>query len=314
MSDASSTEVLLIGAGAAGLSAAIWLHDLNIPFRWSDSSGKPGGILQRVNNRITNYPGITAGDGRAMIEALAAHLRDLDLHSSIREERIDKLELPSDDDAPLRATLDGERLPFPAAIVATGTRYRRLGVPGEKEGLGDYISQSSAGDGHHFAGQPVAVVGGGDAGFENALRLAGQGCAVTMLLRSSDHRARPDFVRAAQRHPSIHIAPIPSIIERVEKRPEGGCRLNLEQRGDSVDLEVAALFVRIGVEPIAPQGLEELERDERGFLLVDRRCQTSEPRVFAAGDITATPLRSIATAVGDGARAARSVGEFLNYL
>ena len=270
-------------------------------------------MLQRVNNRILNYPGLPADDGRALTDALTQHLNSMELSQSLEKSTIQRLEC-SPDGASVDAFFENESSRrLDAVLLATGTRYRQLGVPGEDEGLGDYISQSSKGDGHRFAGQPVAVVGGGDAGLENALTLAGLDCSVTLLLRSEELRARPSFVDQVRIHPRIRIAAIPSTVERVEPS-DGGCLLHIDGPGGLITREFAALFVRIGVAPVLPDGLESLTRDERGFIQVDRRCQTSQVSVFAAGDITNTPLRSVATAVGDGARAARAIGEYLDYL
>lgn len=300
MTTSEDPQILLVGAGCAGISAALWLHDFGVPFDWVDTSGDVGGMLSRVHNGIDNYPGARFKDGQALIDCFDDHLRSCDLWP--RQAVVDRVGLF--DDA-VSAEIAGTRRDFELLILATGTIYRRLGVPGEREGLGDWISQSAMNDAPRFAGQSVAVVGGGDSGFENARILAEQGCTVTMLLRSPEFRARRDFVDAARDYDAVEIAPIPSIIERIEPTDDG-CRLFVDQSGENITYDVAALFVRIGVDPVLPAGCDALETDETGFLVVDERCQTSHDRVLAAGDITSTPLRAVATSVGQGARAART--------
>ncbi len=304
--------VLLVGAGAAGVSAAIWLDDFDVSFAWIDASGSVGGILTRVHNRIDNYPGDSFDDGTALARKLQAHVQQMDL--ALRPARLKYVELSDDG---LVAELETEDRLVEIApdrlVLATGTKYRRLQVPGEKEGLGRWVSQSAMADAPRFAGRPVAVVGGGDSGFENALVLAGHGCQVTLLLRNPEFRARPAFVRKVREHDLISIAPIPSTIERIERSGDG-CRLFIDERGSATRLEVAAVFVRIGVDPVIPDGCEQLSTDDGGFIVVDESAQTSADRIFAAGDVTATSLRSVATSVSDGARAARSCAESLGIL
>ena len=185
-------------------------------------------------------------------------------------------------------------------ILATGTRYRTLGVPGEAEGLGSYVLQSSAQHAAAVAGRPVAVVGGGDAASENALNLARVGCAVTLLMRS-EPRARESFREQVAADPNIEVLPIPTTITSLEPRDDG-CRLHLDD--DSI-LDVAALFVRISVDPVLPELSPMPERDREGYLVVDREGRTSLPGLLAAGDVTDLPLRGLATAMGAGARAAK---------
>lgn len=306
--DPTTPLALVIGAGIAGISAALWLTEFGVPFRWL-SAGPVGGILSRVHNRIDNYPGRSYPNGMSLVADLQAQLRQRNLSPEIGN--IGELWCGQDQ---LGVSIYGQPEIHPERIIlATGTRYRTLGVPGEREGLGQWVSQSATGDGCRFAGRSVAVVGGGDAGFENALRLADEGCDITLLLRSPEFRARTSFIDAVKKHRRITIAPIPSIIQKIEPIPRG-CRLFIEQQGDTTTLDVAALFVRIGVEPRHPAGLEEIERDNEGFLIVDRALRTSDPRIFAAGDLISSPLRALVTAAAQGALAAKTCARDLNFL
>lgn len=307
-SNPTSPLVLIIGAGMAGISAALWLDDLDVPFRWL-SSGPLGGILSRVHNRIDDYPGRSYPNGLQVVSDLRAHLLERGLSPEVAN--VAGFNRSAER---LAVSAYGQELIRPRRVIlATGTRYRTLGVPGEREGLGEWISQSATGDGARFAGRPVAVVGGGDAGFENALRLAEQGCQVTLLLRSPEPRARQSFIAAVSAEERIRIAPIPSIIRKIEGTDEG-CRLFIDQDGEATTLDVAALFIRIGVEPRVPQGLERLKLDQGGFLIVDGEVRSSDRRIFAAGDVTSTPLRSLVTAAAQGAIAARACARDLNFL
>ncbi|RAL23621.1 hypothetical protein DL240_05530 [Lujinxingia litoralis] len=299
-------RVLVVGAGAAGVSAALWLHDFGVPFDWVDASGRIGGLLHRVNNRIDNYPAARFAHGRE----LAAALRDQAgaLHLAPRAATVAAFHA-HDDGVSVTFEAGAPRL-FDALFLATGTRYRTLGVPGEAECMGSVVSQSSMADAERVAGGKVAVVGGGDAALENALRLASFQCDVHVLMRSAP-RARDAFIEEARRHPRIHFAPAPTEVRRIEPLASG-CRLHLSGP-TSETLQVAALFVRIGVEPVVPDA-PGLPRDASGYIVTDLERRTHLKRVFALGDIRQTRLRSVATAVGDGALAARVIATDLAYL
>lgn len=313
--DKEHTGCLVIGAGPAGISAAKWLRSFSVPFRWFSSDGDVGGLLHRVNNAIHNYPGGHFRSGIDLVETLRADVAELDVESPgaahVRQLRYV--------DGCWHATfLDHAPMTADAVILATGTRYRTLEVPGEQEAMGSCVSQSATADGARYAERTVAVVGGGDAGFENALRLAEQGCKVWMLLRNDQFEARPHFVERVVAHPHIEFFPFPTTVTEI--RPFGGegtgeedCRLILDVAGRRQVLDVACLFVRIGVDPRLPAIVPSVETDD-GFVVVDRHQRTSAQGLFAAGDVTDCLLRSVATAVGSGATAAKAVAQHLDYL
>ena len=194
-------------------------------------------------------------------------------------------------------------------IVCTGTRKRRLEIPGEKESLGRCVRQSAARDAHLFRDRLVAVVGGGDSALEGCLRLSEAGVRQVLLIARSPLRARGDFRERVARLDNVKLLPIGRTITEII--PTGaGCSITFD---DGTSRIVAAVFVRIGVEPTTPRLAAGIEIDPNGFLLVDERKSTTLPGIFAAGDVTSTPLRSIATSVADGAVAARGVAEFLEF-
>lgn len=292
---------LIIGAGLAGISTAAWLARYDAPFEWVDASGDLGGMLATVHNPIVDYPGVDGTDGAAVVDRVSDWLAGLSV--SPRKRRVEHV----------RATADGFVVRFDtglgdysAVVLATGTRRRPLGVPGEAEGLGDYVLMSTTRDPSRFVGASVAVVGGADAAVEGCLNLAEAGADRVWLLARSKLKAQRKFIIAADEHHAIHQGPVAEIV-RLERR-DGGCRIYLD---DDSTLDVDALFVRIGVEPVMPDLKPLPDLDEAGFLVVDSRCETDIEGLFAVGDVTSTPLRSIATSVGDGARAGRAVAELL---
>jgi thioredoxin reductase (NADPH) len=303
----SDAPCVLIGGGAAAISAAIWLCTFETPFRWIKGEDPLGGILHRVHNRIENFPPQGYPNGASLANDLTAHIDRLTIGPLLAHRAIhidtdgERCKIVLDDQSVMEASV---------VILATGTTYRTLGVPGEAQGLGRYVSQSAMADAHRFAGQPVAVVGGGDAAFENALRLARVGCDVTMILRSPTPRARHHFVDAVESHPAIRKLPIPTRVTQITESDKG-CRLTLDVDGRRDHLDVACLFVRIGVNPCLPDCTPSLETRD-GFIVVDQEQRTSHPRILAAGDVTDVPFRCVATAMGSGATAARTAARMLD--
>lgn len=302
------TPCLIIGAGVAGVSAAVWLRSLRTPFVWVARGGEVGGMLIHVHNRLTNVLGGPFPHGSAYRDVLRAQVEAASFGGPINAtvERITRA-----GDGLAVQTVAGDQLLASAIILATGTRYRRLNVPGEAELVGEAVFHSASAYGSRVAGKPVAVVGGGDAGFENALILADHHhCHVTILLRHDTLRARTDFVARARAHPRILIHPAPSHVESITPSPLGA-RLRLSTQGRPQTLDVAALFVRIGVEPVLPHITPAPTTDAEGFLVTNDRQHTSVEGLFAAGDITHHRLRAIATATGHGATAAHSATRHL---
>lgn len=304
--------VALIGAGAAAISAATWLHLRHVPFIWLSESSRIGGTLNRVHNSFKNYPPNHYPNGAALVADFEKHLRECNIqlpltqrveHITITPEtQLNTLHFQNPDHSPVFARL---------VILATGTRYRRLNIPGEDACNAPYISQSSMADAEKFSGQTVAVVGAGDAAFENALHLAAHGCTVHLLARTHNFRARNAFVQAAKSHPNITIFPTPVTVTKITPTQDNGCVLTLQTPTGPQSLSISCIFIRIGVEPVIPSTTPPLQTQPDGYLITDIHQRTNIPTILAAGDLTHNPLRSVATATGSGATAARTAADTL---
>src|SRR5256712_5843349 len=180
-------DVLIIGAGPAGLSAARWCDELGLDTLVLEAAEKVGGQLLSVHNPIENYLGVRAANGRELRDDFVEQTKDCDF------DLWTNVEIHSVDLRDKRITLrTGESLQAIAMIIATGVRRRKLGIPGETDFEGHGIIESGARDRNLFAGKDVCVIGGGDAAVENALLLA-EGCpTVTLAHRSKGFRARRD--------------------------------------------------------------------------------------------------------------------------
>ena len=186
-------DVIIIGAGAAGLSAALWCDELGLDALVLEQAAEVGGQLLRVYNRVGNHLGVEAEDGRALRDRFAAQVEEkgFDLWTEVEIESVD-----------LRAKVvrlrSGEELRSIGLIIATGVRRRRLGVPGEEEFAGRGVLESGKRDAAEVAGHDVLVVGGGDAAAENALLLAEVCPTVTLVHRGKRLGARREFVEKIQ--------------------------------------------------------------------------------------------------------------------
>lgn len=298
----SDKRALVIGAGVAGLTAATWLRRYRAPFDWVSADGELGGMLRTVYNPIIDYPGLRADSGHDAVDALREWGAALPAPMPTFIERV-----RADDGGFVVTGSSGEKR-YQLVLVATGTRRKLLGVPGEQQGLEKYVLTSTVKAPERFTGRTVMLIGGGDAAVEGALNAADAGAANVIVVSRSDIRAQRQFMDRFAAHPNIRRWP--NFATPVSFSPHGdGCRVTLDS-DESIDVGLAV--VRIGVEPVRPRIEPRPKLDERGFLVVDGRGETDVPGLFAAGDVTSTPLRSIATSAGDGTRAARTMAELLD--
>ncbi|HEX8140827.1 MAG TPA: NAD(P)/FAD-dependent oxidoreductase [Pyrinomonadaceae bacterium] len=299
-------DVLIIGGGPAGLSAALWCDELGLDTLLLEQGSEVGGQLLSVYNRVENYLGVRAGDGRELRDLFAAQVaeRDFDLWTDVEIESVDLR-------AKRMALRSGERLQAISIIIATGVRRRRLGVPGEEELMGRGIVESAVRDRDQLAGHDVCVVGGGDAAAENALMLAEVCPTVTLVHRGKRLRARREF---AERLRDDHRVTV--FTESTVRRIIGESELEaveIERAGaiKPFQMAVRGMLIRIGVEPNTELFRDQLHMDERGYVVVTGEQETSVGNVFAIGDVSNPTGPTISGATGAGATAAKVIASRL---
>jgi thioredoxin reductase (NADPH) len=300
-------DVIIIGAGPAGLSAAFWCDELGLDTLVLEQAEQIGGQLHRVHNPIENYLGVKARNGEELL-ALFAHDvddADFDLWTGAA---IDSIDLRAK-----RISLrSGEVLQAISIIIATGVRPRRLGVPGEKELAGKGIIESGTRDRELFAGKDVCVIGGGDAAVENALLLAEVCPTVTLVHRGKKLRARREFAERVQPNNRITVFTESVVtrimgdadVEAVEIQRKAGLK--------PFQLAVRGVLIRIGVEPNTELFREQLRTDDNGYVSVSSEQETSVAMVFAAGDVSNPLAPTISGAIGAGVTAAKVIAARLN--
>ena len=300
-------DVIIIGAGPAGLSTAFWCDELGLDALVLEQADHVGGQLHRVHNPISNYLGLKARNGAELLEHFAADVdsAEFDLWT---QTSISSVELK----AKRILLASGEELQSIAIVIATGVRPRELGVPGEKEFVGKGMIESGARDRELFAGHDVCVVGGGDAAVENALLLAEVCPTVTLVHRGKKLRARPEFIEQLQAKHCITVF-TESVLTRIigSERVEA-VEIQRKQGLKPFQLAVRGVLIRIGVEPNTELFREQLDTDERGYVVVNSQQETSVPMVFAAGDVSNPVAPTISSATGAGATAAKVIASRLN--
>jgi len=299
-------DVLIIGAGPAGLSAARWCDELGLDTLVLEQAEAVGGQLVSVHNPINNYLGLHAENGPELCERFVEQTEgsEFDLWTNVEIESVDL--------KARRVTLkSGEQLQSIAIIIATGLRRRRLGIPGEMEFAGRGLIESGAHDRDQFAGKDVCVIGGGDAAAENALLLAEVCPTVTLVHRRRKLRARREFTEALPTNHCVTVFP-----ESIVRRIIGGDwveAVEIERAGaiKPFQMAVQGVLIRIGFEPNTDLFQGQIELDERSFAIVGSQQETSVANVFAIGDVANPLAPTIAGAVGSGATAAKVIGSRL---
>jgi thioredoxin reductase (NADPH) len=300
------TDCAVVGAGPAGLSAALWLHDLEVPFLLLEQEAVLGGDGVHINGPINNYLGLPARDGRAFLSEIRRQIEAaaLPILPGRRVVRIDAQRRTVE--------LDQGRVEARTLILAMGLRRRQLPLPGIERFVGKGVTLSATTDMDRLRGNEVAMVGGGDGAMENALLLAEECPRVHLVMRGAS--GRPAFFERVRSHPRIVVHMACEVVA-VAGDDAGLSALSLRSPTGDAWLPVRHLVVKIGFVPnsdvIEPGSLV---LDAAGYVLADAFMRTSAPGVFVAGDLRNPRSPSLAAAVGDGAVAAREVAFFLGSL
>ena len=302
-------EVIILGSGPAGLTAAIYaaranLQPLVIEGEPSSDSDQPGGQLMLTTD-VENYPGFVDGimgpELMATFRAQAARFGAVYL--TRKATRVDFGTRPfgiwvDDPDAP-RPSHRAQ-----AVIVATGARSLMLGLPSEARLLGHGVSTCATCDGFFFRGQHIAVVGGGDSALEEAIFLTKFGERVTVVHRRKELRASKIMQDRAFRNDRIDFLWDSRVVEVLGERSVEGVRIQNTVSGEESVLPVTGLFVAIGHAPNTDLFRGQLDMDDNGYLLTHDGTRTNVEGVFASGDVQDHLYRQAVTAAGSGCMAA----------
>jgi thioredoxin reductase (NADPH) len=300
-------DVIIIGAGPAGISAARWCDELGLDTLLLEQADKIGGQLHQIYNPISNYLGLEAAHGEELCERFNASIEssDFDQWTGVVIDSIDlrarKISLQS-----------GEQLQSIAIIIATGVRRRELGIEGEKEFAGKGVMESGSRDREQFAGHDVCIIGGGDAAAENALLLAEVCPTVTLVSRSRKLRARREFSEQLHTHHCITVFP-ESVVTRILGTDQvEAVEIHRKEGLKPFQLAVRGVLIRIGIEPNTELFRDQISLNDQGYVSVNSEQETDLPFVFAIGDVSNQFAPTISSAIGAGATAAKVIASRLN--
>jgi thioredoxin reductase (NADPH) len=300
-------DVVIIGAGPAGLSAALWCDELGLDTLVLERNNRTGGQLHSIYGPVADYPGVRANNGQEFFERFAEKVADADFDQWTSVE-IESIDLKA---KRIRLT-SGEDLQSISIIIATGVRRRQLGIPGEKEFVGNGIIESASRDRDAFAGKDVCVIGGGDAAAENALLLADVCPTVTLVHRRKVLQARPTFVARLQGAHCLTVFP-ESVVTRILGRTEvEAVEILRKDALKPFQMAVRGVVIRIGVEPNTELFREQLQLDNEGYIAVTGQHETNVANVFAIGDVSNPLAPTISGAAGSGATAAKVIASRLS--
>jgi len=301
-------EVIVIGSGPAGYTAALYAARAQLKPLVFEGSVTAGGALMNTTE-VENFPGFPGGiQGPDLMDAMRKQAERFG--AELRAEDVTEVDLKAD---PKRIIVEGETYLAHAVIIATGSRYRELGVPGEKKLSGHGVSWCATCDGFFFREQEIAVVGGGDSAMEEALFLTRFAKTVTVIHRRDALRASKIMQERAFANPKIKFRWNSEVSQILGDTKITGLRLRDAVTGEESELAVGGVFVAIGHDPRSELFAGQLATDAEGYLLVDQpSTRTAIPGVFACGDVVDHTYRQAVTAAGTGCAAALDAERYLS--
>jgi alkyl hydroperoxide reductase subunit F len=309
LSKKDAFDVLIVGGGPAGAAAAVYAARKGI---------RTGMVAERLGGQtldtlgIENFVSVLETEGPKFAAALEAHARRYEV-DIMGGQRVESIEPAQGAGGLATVTLaNGGHLKGRAVILSTGARWRKVNVPGEVQYANKGVAYCPHCDGPLFKGKKVAVIGGGNSGVEAAIDLAGVVDHVTLIEFAEQLKADAVLVRKLRSLPNVTIHTSAQTTEILgDGAKVTGLRFKDRATGTERTIELAGVFVQIGLVPNTEWLKGTLELSKYGEIVVDARGATSVPGIFAAGDATTTPYKQIIIAAGEGARAALSAFDYL---
>lgn len=298
-------DLAILGAGPAGISAAIYAARARLNTLWIERKFAQGGQIVDTYE-VDNYPGLPGINGMELGEKMAAHAEKLGL-TPLRENVVS---VETEDEVKIIRTKKNEYRAR-TVILAFGAAHRTLGVPGEEALSGMGVSYCATCDGAFFRDRTVAVIGGGNVAAEDAILLS-RTCKKVYVIHRRD-KMRADQILQEKLFACENVEMIwdtvPVSIEGEEM--VSGIKLQNKKTGEEKELSLDGVFIAVGIVPNTELFGDLVKLDESGYIVAGEDCVTSTPGIFAAGDIRTKQLRQVITAAADGANAVISAEKIL---
>ncbi|QPI68519.1 thioredoxin-disulfide reductase [Exiguobacterium sp. PBE] len=308
MTEEKIYDVIIIGAGPAGMTAALYASRANLSTLMIER-GIPGGQMANTED-IENYPGYDSILGPDLSQKMFDHSKAFGAEyaygdvQSISDETQYKIVHAHNRDYKARAI-----------ILASGAQYKKIGVPGEEELGGRGVSYCAVCDGAFFKGKDLFVIGGGDSAVEEGVFLTRFANKVTIVHRRDELRAQKILQKRAFDNEKIDFIWNHTLKEITEKDGKvGGARLVSTVDGTETDREIDGVFIYIGMNPITGFVQDLGITNEQGYIVTNEAMETNIPGIFAAGDVREKTLRQVVTATNDGSIAAQNAQHFIEGL
>jgi thioredoxin reductase (NADPH) len=300
-------NVIIIGSGPSGYTAALYAARAELKPLVFEGSVTAGGALMQTTE-VENFPGFPdAIMGPELMDSMRKQAERFG--AELLSDDVTEVDLAAD---PKVIKTDSETYLAHAVIIATGSRYKELGVPGEKALGGHGVSWCATCDGFFFRGHDIAVIGGGDSALEEAMFLTRFGKSVTVVHRRDTLRASKIMQDRAFANPKITFLWNSEVAEVLGEEKVTGLRITSTKDGTESILPVTGVFVAIGHDPRSELFTEQLEIDDEGYLVVDQpSTRTAIEGVFACGDVVDHTYRQAVTAAGTGCAAALDAERWL---
>lgn len=302
------TDIIVIGAGPAGLTAALYALRAEKSVLVMEKESFGGQITD--SPKVENYPGIPQMSG----SEFADKLLDQVVNHGAQIEMEKAVEIKADGDERIVVTESGSEFRARSVIIAAGSRHRHLGVPGEEELIGSGVSFCAVCDGAFYKDREVAIIGGGNSALQEAILLS-ETCKKVYVVQNLDRlTGEKRQIAILEQKANVEII-LNTVVDSLKGNGElEAVVLKNAVSGDVSELKVDGVFVAIGQQPENEAFASVVDIDERGYIIADETGRTKDPAVFVAGDCRVKTVRQITTAVGDGASAAVYACRYLELL
>ena len=300
-------DLICIGGGPASLTAALYASREGLDVLVIEKSGLGG--QAGVTERLDNFPGFPEGIGGAeFADRLTLQARRFGVEI-LQAQEVTKLRAEAE--SRYVTTADGHEYGARAVLIATGSTYKRLGVPGEEELIGAGVHFCATCDGPFYKGKHVAVIGGGNSAGEESIFLTRFADKVSILVRGATMTASQIVIEKIAENPNIEVRPNTEVVELHGENKLSGISIRDRATGATERIDPAGVFVFIGLSPNSGWLHDSIKRDPYGFVETDATLETSVPGIFAAGDVRKGSTKQAASAAGEGATVALMVREYL---